>query len=100
MQKRILVIDDDQDIVSFILTEDRYDVKTLSTGEQVFEMINQVSLDLELMDVMFADMDGRINFKKLKNSKERNHIPVILISVTNDLASTLNQHGAPNDFIP
>lgn len=103
MGKRILVLDDDQnilDIVSFILTEDGYEVQTVSTGEEVFSLIRQFDPDLVLMDVMLGNMDGRVICKDLKQSNETYHLPVILISGTHDLADSLNQIGAPNDFIP
>lgn len=96
------MVDDDQDIldiVSMILTEDGYEVRTLSTGEQIFATINRFIPDLVLMDVMLASMDGRLICKDLKQHTETRHIPVILISGTHDLANTLNKHGAPNDFI-
>jgi|ERR1700761_2734836 two-component system phosphate regulon response regulator PhoB len=103
MGKRILVLDDDQDIldiVSFILTEDGYEVETLPTGHQAAEVIGQFHPDLILMDVMLADLDGRVICRKLKETITTSHIPVILISGTHDLADSLNQQGAPNDFIP
>jgi DNA-binding response OmpR family regulator len=103
MNKRILILDDDQDIldvVSYLLTDSGYDVQTLSTGEQIVTVIQQFNPDLVLMDVMLADMDGRLICKDLKADGITNHIPVILISGTHDLAQSLHQLGAPNDFIP
>jgi len=103
MGKRILILDDDQDIldvVSYLLTDSGFDVQTLSTGEQVFSTINQFNPDLVLMDVMLANLDGRVICRNLKEGKNTHHIPVILISGTHDLAHSLHQKGAPNDFIP
>lgn len=96
-------MDDDQDIldvVSYILMESGYEVETLSTGEEIFGVIRQFNPDLVLMDVMLADMDGRLICRDLKAGLSTNHIPVILISGTHDLAQSLNRQGAPNDFIP
>jgi DNA-binding response OmpR family regulator len=53
-----------------------------------------------LMDVMLADMDGRLICRDLKADNMTHHIPVILISGTHDLAQSMNEIGAPNDFIP
>ncbi|MET3606942.1 two-component system phosphate regulon response regulator PhoB [Mucilaginibacter rubeus] len=103
MNKRILILDDDQgilDIVSYLLTDSGYDVHTLSTGEQIVSVIQQFNPDLVLMDVMLADMDGRLICRDLKADNITHHIPVILISGTHDLAQSLHQKGAPNDFIP
>lgn len=103
MGKRILVLDDDQnilDVVYYLLTESGFEVQTLSTGEQVFTVIHQFHPDLVLMDVMLANMDGRVICRDLKENEHTNQIPVILISGTHDLAASLYQKGAPNDFIP
>ena len=102
MGKKILILDDDQeilDVVSYLLIESGFDVQTLSTGEQVFAIIGEFNPDLVLMDVMLADLDGRVICRNLKEDLLTNHIPVILISGTHNLADSLNQRGAPNDFI-
>lgn len=103
MRKKILILDDDQDIldiVSYLLTESGFDVQTLSSGEEVFSAISRFSPDLVLMDVMLGDLDGRVICSSLKENDRTNHIPVILISGTHDLSRSLDQRGAPNDFIP
>jgi DNA-binding response OmpR family regulator len=103
MGKRILILDDDQDIldiISDLLIDCGFEVQTLSTGEQIFSVISQFHPDLVLMDVMLANMDGRVICRNLKENENTQFIPVILISGTHDLAHSLNQIGAPNDFIP
>jgi two-component system phosphate regulon response regulator PhoB len=103
MNKRILILDDDQDIldvVYYLLTDSGYEVQTLATGKEVVSVIRQFNPDLVLMDVMLADMDGRLICRDLKAGNGTQHIPIILISGTHDLAQSLHQQGAPNDFIP
>jgi DNA-binding response OmpR family regulator len=103
MSKKILVLDDDEDIldiVSFILKDSGYEIRTLTNGESVFETIRQFNPDLVLMDVMLGNMDGRVICNRIKSSESLHDLPVILISGTHDLASSLHQQGAPNDFIP
>lgn len=103
MVKRILILDDDQqilDVVSFLLTDSGYLVETLASGENIFATIEQFHPDLVLMDVMLADMDGRVICRNLKEFEGTKCIPVILISGTHNLAESLQQQGAPNDFIP
>ena len=63
MNKKILILDDDEDIldiVSFLLRENGYKVQTLSNGETVFEAIKEFNPELLLMDVMLGGMDGRV----------------------------------------
>ena len=102
MPKKILVLDDDNDILeilSFLLVEEGYEIMTVNCGDNVFVDINAFKPDLLLMDVMLAGMDGRSICKKIKETKLTCLLPVILISGTHDLAASLHQAGAPNDFI-
>jgi DNA-binding response OmpR family regulator len=100
--KRILVIDDDADILeilSYLLSDHGYLVETLATGEAVFQTIHHFHPDLVLMDVMLAGMDGRVICKDIKLHEETKTLPVILISASHDLARSLHQRVAPNDFL-
>jgi DNA-binding response OmpR family regulator len=71
----------------------------LDTGLEVLQTIQNYHPDLVLMDVMLGGMDGRIICSNIKNADETKNLPVILISASHDLAKSLNQHVAPNDFI-
>ncbi|SDF49733.1 Response regulator receiver domain-containing protein [Mucilaginibacter pineti] len=102
MKQKILVLDDDQDIleiISYILLDKGYEVETLNTGEDVFKVIQQFHPDLILMDVMLGNMDGRVICRHIKSSLETENVPVILISASHNLSQSLKQDGAPNDFI-
>jgi len=102
MNKKILILDDDLDILEIltsVLMEGGYDVRTLSCGDTVFDNIKDFQPDLVLMDVMLAGMDGRSICKDIKENYLTGSVPVILISGTHDLAESLHLPGAPNDFI-
>jgi len=102
MNKKILILDDDPDILdvlSYFLSENGYDIETLESGTKVFESINHFHPDLILMDVMLANMDGRKICRAIKLTPETKELPIILISGTHDLSESLNQRGAPNDFV-
>ena len=102
MKRKILILDDDADIldvIAYILIDKGYEVVTLSGGEEIFKAISNFHPDLVLMDVMLGNMDGRLICRELKHHSETNMLPVILISASHDLAQSLNQDGAPNDFI-
>jgi len=97
-----LSADDDPDIldvISYILLDKGYEVETLTTGKDVSNAIQHFNPDLILMDVMLGDMDGRVICSNIKSSTETEKLPIILISATHNLSETLNQDGAPNDFI-
>jgi len=104
MCKKILVLDDDLailDAVGDVLEYGGYEVCKLTRGDEIFERIEDYHPDLILLDVMLADQDGREICKKIKQDEHQEiaSIPVILISATHDLSKSLNQQGAPNDFV-
>jgi DNA-binding response OmpR family regulator len=87
--KKILVVDDDQDIldiISYLLIGRGYLVKTLPTRDAVIKTIKKFHHDQLLMDVMLAGMDGREICKDIKGLAKLNSLPVILISGTHNLA--------------
>jgi DNA-binding response OmpR family regulator len=102
MSKRILIVDDDADILemlTYFLSESGYEINGLLRGDKVFDAIRNFHPDLILMDVMLSGLDGRTICTKIKSEPDTKFLPVILISGSHDLADSLNQLGAPNDFL-
>jgi DNA-binding response OmpR family regulator len=102
MRKRILIVDDDSDIVeilSYVLLEAGYETRVLTHGETIFNDIKEFKPTLILMDVMLGGMDGRVVCHSIKTDPSTSSLPVILISGTHDLAKSLYLPGAPDDFI-
>jgi DNA-binding response OmpR family regulator len=101
--RRILAVDDDQDILEvlqYILEESGYEVATLSDGYNLISKVRDFHPDLVLLDIMLGGLDGRELCKHLKASKETNYVPVILISASHDVSKrSLNHDGGPDDFI-
>ena len=103
MNKRILAVDDDLailEVLKEILEYYGYDVNTLSTGTTIFNKIDEFHPDLILLDIMLAGMDGREICKNLKQGTDTRLIPVILISATHDVKQSINNFGAPDDYLP
>jgi DNA-binding response OmpR family regulator len=99
---RILAVDDDTDILEvlqFILEDSGYEVDTLSDGNYLLDTIRKKAPDLILLDIMLGTMDGRELCKEVKKQAATHDIPVILISASHNISNSMNQEGAPNDFI-
>ena len=80
--KKILVIDDDMnilDVINLILTGEGYDVKTLTSGRDM-KAIKSFMPDVILLDVLLSGEDGRMLAQKLKNDSKMKEIPIIMIS--------------------
>lgn len=59
--KKILVVDDEKlilEIVKYNLVKEGYEVFIVYDGEEVFEKVEEVELDLIILDLMFFKMDG------------------------------------------
>lgn len=91
---KILVVDDDHDILSvveIVLSMNKFKVKTLSRWEQIDSYIKDFEPDLILLDVALGGADGRTICKQLKNSSVTSHIPVILFSAHYDLVNNIQE---------
>jgi CheY-like chemotaxis protein len=80
---RILIVDDEQDILAtlqIILEMEGYAVDTASTGQQALEKISAIEPDLVLSDVMMPVMNGIELLKRLKAHPEHRAIPVVIAS--------------------
>jgi two-component system alkaline phosphatase synthesis response regulator PhoP len=88
MGKKILIVDDDQDIVSAIETILRLeDYKTITayTGEDSILRAKEEKPSLILLDYMLPDMTGRQVVEKIRKDQEVGEIPIILVSATHGL---------------
>ena len=80
--KRILVVDDEQDlceILSFNLETEGYHVDTANSAEEALEM-DVPSYHLLLLDVMMGGMSGFQMAKKLKGNPVTANIPIIFLT--------------------
>jgi two-component system alkaline phosphatase synthesis response regulator PhoP len=80
--KRILVVDDEQDlceILSFNLETEGYYVDTANSAEEALEM-DVPSYHLLLLDVMMGGMSGFQMAKKLKENPVTANIPIIFLT--------------------
>lgn len=87
--KRILVVDDNPDILEILqigFEAKGFNVLTLADGEQVSESIQRFSPDIILLDVYLGRSNGLTICSELKSKPETKHIPIVMFSahVTGD----------------
>lgn len=85
MAKKILVVDDEPDIlksVKFILQKSGYEVLTAEDGEVGVKMAKQHSPDLILLDLRLPGKDGFEVCLELKSDEKFSHIPIILLTAS------------------
>jgi two-component system cell cycle response regulator len=84
---KILVVDDEQNIVTIIgmiLKKKGYEVITACDGLGCIKKVETEPPDLILLDNMMPNMDGPAVLAKLKASKETQDIPVIMVTAIAD----------------
>jgi signal transduction histidine kinase len=102
-QTKLLVIDDQLDnfdVVEALLASENYQLFYASSGTKAFSLLESMSPDLILLDVMMPEMDGLQICSRLKADLQYQHIPIIMVTALTskaDLARCLEQ-GA-DDFI-
>jgi signal transduction histidine kinase/DNA-binding response OmpR family regulator len=89
-KKTVLVIEDNEEVLSFVydILYTDYKVLKFTNGVQALEYMEKEIPDLIVTDVMMPEMDGFELCTILKTSQNTNHIPVILLTAK---SSTLNR---------
>lgn len=96
MAKRILIVDDDPDLVeaiSMILKSRHYEVIVAYGGVEGLEKTKTEKPDLIVLDVMMPDKDGYTVCKELKADPVLCEIPVLLLTaVVSHISTTRFSH--------
>jgi len=94
---RILLIDDDQDLllgVSRLLKKNNFQVSTLPGGQNIHEEIKFFNPDLIILDILLAEEDGRDICIQLKENPATKGIKIILYSAFSDTKDSYEIYGA------
>ncbi|MEM6315227.1 MAG: response regulator, partial [Planctomycetota bacterium] len=99
-KQRILVVDDDPEIVELfvdVLERDgRFEVRTAGTGYEAGLLTNEFKPDLVVLDYMLPDINGNIVCRLMREKPEFNNVKVIIVSgvVNQDEIDDLLASGA------
>jgi len=83
MSERILVVDDDPDILQFVrlnLELDGFEVDLAGGGREALERAAEAPPDLMLLDVMMPEIDGLSVLRRLRSDPGTSSIPVIVLT--------------------
>lgn len=84
--KKILIADDDPatiDVLTMMLLEGGYEVYASGNAATITD-IDRIHPDLILLDILMSGVNGGEICKELKNRPSTKHIPVIMISASNE----------------
>ena len=103
-RKRILVVDDDEQIVELFVDvlgrDDRFEVKTASTGYDAGLLTEQFKPHLILLDYMLPDINGNLVCDRVRANPDFAKTKIIIVSgvVNREEIDELLQSGA-DDFM-
>ncbi|MBS1603199.1 MAG: response regulator [Bacteroidetes bacterium] len=97
MNKRVLILDDDPDILqicSIVLKKKGFEVSTLNTSNQVIDQVRNYHPDVILMDNWIPGPGGIEATRMLKLSPETHGIPVIFFSANSNVTQLAREARA------
>ena len=100
MNYRILLVDDEPDILEFVgynLRREEFEVHTASNGREALEVAEQVQPHLILLDMMMPEMDGLTACSKIR---EFSNVPIILLTAkTDDMDKLIGFDHGVDDYL-
>jgi len=95
--KRILVVDDDTDILNLvktILTLNNYAVETIADWQQLYNAIESFRPHLILLDISLSGASGLDICNELKQAEKTSDMPIVLFSANVEMAKKVRDCGA------
>ena len=88
---KILIVDDDHEIASYVMNElgSWYKFDYAANGREGLSKLLSSDFNLVISDVMMPEMDGITMLKKIKGNSKVSDIPVILLTSKSDIENRL-----------
>lgn len=83
MPKKILVVDDEADVVRYfktLLEDNGYQVITAQDGAEAMEKVRSERPDLVTLDITMPNESGVRAYRAIKESQEFKQIPVLIVT--------------------
>lgn len=82
MKKKILVVDDEPDIITIIekMLRDKFQIISASNGFECIKIAKQEKPDLILLDILMPKLDGWETLSELKKIEQLKNIPVSMLT--------------------
>lgn len=102
MKKKVLVVDDERDIVDLIrynLSKEGLDVLVAYNGEEALEKADSIP-DLIMLDLMMPVLDGFETCKRLKADPAKSRIPIVFLTArSSEIDEVLGLELGADDYI-
>lgn len=100
MAYKILVVDDEKDIVDAIskkLLQEGFDPIPAYDGEEALTKVKETSPDVILLDLTMPKLNGFEVLKRVREEYKDKWIPVIIVSASTDLESVKKSYNLEAD---
>ncbi len=106
MAKKILVVDDEPDVVTYlasVLRDSGYEALEAFNGEEAMEKVLKEHPDLVTLDITMPEMTGVKAYRKMKEDPVLSKIPVVIVTGVShefkQFISTRSQVPAPEGYL-
>jgi CheY-like chemotaxis protein len=97
MGRKILVVDDEADVVTYLCTVLRdhgYEAIEAFDGEEALEKVEQDHPDLVTLDITMPQMTGVKAYRRMKEDKSLQTIPVVIVTgITHDFKQFISSRS-------
>jgi excisionase family DNA binding protein len=103
-QKKLLIVDDDQDLVDLMVDcfqrDGRFELRTANNGFDAGMQVKEFRPDCVVLDVMLPDINGKEVCQRVRSDRTMDTVKILCISgmVEPDKVNDLRNAGA-NDFM-
>jgi DNA-binding response OmpR family regulator len=92
MSKKVLIVEDEKDILQLVklyLEKEGYRTCTALTGLEALQQVKAEHPDLIILDLMLAEMDGLEVCKRIRADRQTAMIPIIMLTAKAEEADTI-----------
>ena len=96
MEKKILVVEDEPEVVNLLRTRleaNHYGVMAAGNGVEGLKQIELEKPDLILLDILMPQMDGYTFLKELKRRKPDWNVPIIVLTAKSRMKELFEAEG-------
>ncbi len=91
-KERILVVDDEEDIVELVrfhLAREGFSVETAASGEEALKKVRQGAFALLVLDLMLPGLDGLEVARALKSEARTANLPIVMLTAKGEDADVV-----------
>ncbi|MFA6084469.1 two-component system response regulator [Mucilaginibacter sp.] len=96
MTKRLLILDDDKDILDVmkeIFIDEGYEVKTIENGDNILSDVISYRPDIILLDYILHGINGGELCHQIKTNEATCTIPIIIVTAYSKVINSLGHYG-------